>query len=100
VLIILVVIAFLIPRFAGQKAGQVKQGVSAAADALPGVCRTNLTLVRQAISVRRATGQSVGRLEDLKEANIETRCVVGGEPYTFDAARGEVKCPHPGHELL
>ena len=98
VLIILILIAFLLPRTTGGKSDQVQKGVAAVAEARDNVCRTNLTLLRQAISVQKATGQNLANLSDLKQTSVETHCAAGGEEYTYNSSTGEVKCPHPGHE--
>jgi len=63
------------------------------------VCRSNLQQVRQAIEAAKLSGD--GNPTDITGAGIGQsfyNCPVGGEAYEYNAATGEVHCPHPGHE--
>ena len=63
------------------------------------VCKSNLTQVRQAIEAAKISGD--GNPADITGAGIGDsfyKCPVGGEPYKYDPATGEVHCVHPGHE--
>jgi len=60
-------------------------------------CMTNLSQIRQAISLH-AMGetQPPPSLEDLRLPPQTTRCPVSGEPYLYDHFTGRVSCPtHP-----
>jgi len=61
------------------------------------VCRNNLAQIRAAIQTYVATsGAYPPSLESL-EVGIPLNCPVGGEPYVYDPATGQVHCVHPGH---
>lgn len=63
------------------------------------VCKSNLQQVRQAIEAAKLSGD--GNPAEIKDAGIGESfysCPVGGEPYKYDSATGQVHCQHPGHE--
>jgi hypothetical protein len=98
VVLIVVAVIFLVPRFTGVSPQSIKTAGSAVTGAKDAVCRSNLTAVRQAIGVRRMSGSTPRSLADLSLPAEETHCIVGGEEYVYSAETGEVRCPHPGHE--
>jgi hypothetical protein len=64
------------------------------------VCKSNLTQVREALQAAKLSGDE-GNPPDIKSAGIGDsfyNCPVGGEPYKYDPATGQVHCVHPGHE--
>ena len=71
------------------------------ADAEDQVCRSNLSQLRMALQV-----QMSGSGDEEKPATIEAinlgaaykKCPMGGEPYQYVPATGEIHCIHPGHE--
>ncbi len=68
------------------------------------VCQSNLTQLRQAITMEQ-TGDPDSKfpasLHDLKGLPSEfIVCPDGHEPYAYDPATGTVHCVHPGHENL
>lgn len=64
------------------------------------VCRSNLSQARAGVQIARTNADDAppSRLEEIGIGQQFYKCPLGGEPYTYDATSGEVKCPHPGHE--
>ncbi|MBL8068606.1 MAG: hypothetical protein JNM28_09160 [Armatimonadetes bacterium] len=64
------------------------------------VCISNLKQLRMGIEI--ATDQVEGThpqsIEETKLGAQFYSCPVGGEPYRYDPATGQVRCPHKGHE--
>lgn len=63
-------------------------------------CTSNLRQVRQAIQVVSNMGED-GYPQSLNETRLGRdflACPIGKEPYQYDPATGQVRCPHPGHE--
>lgn len=63
-------------------------------------CLSNLGQVRQGIQIATDPVDDV-RPQSLADTRLGAQfyqCPIGKEPYTYDAATGTVKCPHPGHE--
>ena len=84
----------------GEKPGQiVRTPITRANDT---VCQSNLSQVRQAISMEQMSdtdGRYPQSLAELKGLPKDfTSCPTGHEPYVYDAATGQVHCAHPGHE--
>lgn len=101
VALLLLLAAFLLPRYLGGKTPEgktVRAPMTAAKDT---VCRTNLGTVRQGLETLKAgdpDGQPAPSLAELRLGSEVTRCAVGGEEYLYDPQTGQVRCPHPGHE--
>lgn len=89
-------------RGSGEEGGGRLGGmVKARQTAKDTVCRSNLVQLRHGLEMERsATGEYPASLEEVAQVypGVQTDCPVGGEPYDYDAAAGEVKCIHPGHE--
>jgi hypothetical protein len=63
------------------------------------VCRSNLSQVRQSITMTYTTDDAYpGSLAETRLGSTFTRCPIGQEQYRYDPASGRVGCPHPGHE--
>ena len=65
------------------------------------VCRNNLSQDRSAIQIAHTANGDEGypaTLDDLKLGHDFYYCPVGHERYDYDAATGQIHCPHPGHE--
>jgi hypothetical protein len=63
------------------------------------VCRSNLNQVRAGLQMALTTEEEPPvDLSALRLGESFTRCPLGGEPYAYDAATAQVRCPHPGHE--
>jgi hypothetical protein len=64
------------------------------------VCRSNLSQARAGVQVARTNADDAPptKLEEIGIGQQFYKCPLGGEPYNYDPASGEVKCPHPGHE--
>lgn len=67
------------------------------------VCMNNLHQIRAAIEIAKTSsadeGEAIPRsLEEVKGLGADMKqCPIGKEPYKYDPATGQVKCPHPGH---
>ena len=64
-------------------------------------CKTQLGQVRGLVSLASDPVDDTfpGELNDVGGLpNGYDKCPIGSEPYTYDAATGEVKCVHLGHE--
>jgi len=104
-LLLVAVAAFLLYRTAGpgtktRPGAGLRTPIVAAKDA---ACRANLRTVRQAVEAYRASdpdGAAPASLDVLALPAETTRCAEGNEPYIYDAAQAEVRCPHPGHETF
>ena len=108
VLVILMILAaVLMPRYLkGSKTDTGKPVESPMQRAHDVDCMNNLRQIRAAYQIA-TTGsedeQKPQTLADLRPQGISenmTRCPVGGEPYTYNPATGEVHCPHPGHDAF
>jgi hypothetical protein len=65
------------------------------------VCKSNLGQVRMLLGMRHdeePDGNWPTTLEETKAGAGFYNCPLGKEPYKYDPATGNVKCPHPGHE--
>jgi hypothetical protein len=65
------------------------------------VCKNNLNSVRQSIQITMATTGDEEKPASMAAIQIGDnfkKCPMGGEPYTYNATTGEVRCTHPGHE--
>jgi hypothetical protein len=69
------------------------------AQAEDSVCRSNLSQLRMAINMQRTTSDTPpATIEETKLGPNFLKCPMGDEKYQYDAATGEVFCPHLGHE--
>jgi hypothetical protein len=69
------------------------------ANAQDEVCRSNLTQLRQSLQITSTTEDRFpASLEDTHLGATFYKCPMGGEPYDYNPATGEVHCRHPGHE--
>jgi type II secretory pathway pseudopilin PulG len=73
---------------------------NARASAQDEVCKSNLSQARQLLQVAKATDEETvfTKVSDIPGSGSVSKCYVGKEDYTYDAATGEIKCPHLGHE--
>ena len=64
------------------------------------VCRSNLGQLRSAIQILDSTNDDhpPATLQETKLGSDFYSCPVGHEPYQYDPATGQVRCPHPGHQ--
>lgn len=104
-LLLVAVAAFLLNRYAGDPmpGGQMPTVRTPIAAAKGAACRANLRTVRQAIEAYRiadADGQPPASTDVLSLPVRTVHCAVGSQPYIYDAARAEIRCPHPGHEAF
>jgi type II secretory pathway pseudopilin PulG len=102
VAIVVVLAAFLLPRYLGGRDEAGKKVSAPITKARETVCRVNLQTVRQAIEAERASdpdGRAPASLSELRGLPSEvTRCDVSGKPYIYDPGTGGVRCTTPGHE--
>ncbi len=104
VVILAILAAFLMPRYmsstklpGGKTAGspvQKAKGVE---------CTTNLQQIRQAYTMATQVGDETrpASLQDLRAYGVTDslmKCPVGGMPYRFNPASGQVGCTYAGHE--
>jgi hypothetical protein len=63
-------------------------------------CRSNVGQARQAVAIARLDNgdQLPASLDEVKLGEQFLQCPIGKEKYEYDAATGNVTCPHPGHE--
>lgn len=104
VVILAILAAFLLPRYmsstklpGGKTAGSPMQKAKGVE------CTTNLLQVRQAYTMATQMGDETrpGSLQDLRTYGVTDslmKCPVGGTPYRFNPANGQVGCAYPGHE--
>ena len=87
------------PRAKADGRGKTVLG-NAMATANDSACQSNLGQVRQMIQVQKATDEEFKptTVADIPGAASVGKCPVGKEAYVIDAASGDVKCPHLGHE--
>ncbi len=62
------------------------------------LCRNNLQQLRAAIQIYQGNNQTNPPSLDSLNSGVTLSCPVGGEPYGYDPATGQVHCVHPGHE--
>jgi prepilin-type N-terminal cleavage/methylation domain-containing protein len=105
VVIIGILAAVLMPRYlGGGKRADGKPVESPMQRAHSVECINALRQIRQAVTMANATGEDENKpqsLEELKRFGLTDpmlKCPVGGQPYQFDAAAGQVHCVQPGHE--
>lgn len=116
--ILVALAAVLIPSYTGAGGGSATGagGGSATATAPPGKaatpiqraesveCQTNLTQIRQAITMYHTNNERVpANLEELGTFGVSSsmrHCPVGGTsyPYGYDPQSGRAGCRYPGHE--
>jgi hypothetical protein len=87
----------------GALGGSVGGALAVRKEAQGTVCRNNLSQLRMAIQMatqQSETGGPPASLEDVARSSpgVQLKCPVGGEPYGYDPATGQVHCVHPGHE--
>lgn len=64
------------------------------------VCRSNMSQVRSALEILRATNDDKCP-DDIRETKMPSefyKCPVGGEAYVYDPDTCKLSCPHAGHE--
>lgn len=63
------------------------------------VCKNNISQARQLLQVARTSDEEYKptTVAEIPGAGSVSKCPVGKEPYVFDD-KGEIKCPHVGHE--
>ena len=100
VIILIALAAFLMPRYlSSSKTGDGKSVPSPMQRAHGVECTNNLSQIRQSIQIA-AGGDEESRPKSLAELRLPSSmlaCPVGGEPYQYNAATGQVRCVHPGH---
>lgn len=99
--LLLALVAFLLWRHPVPKARQQQPaGIPQAAmeRAREVECQNNLQQLRAALQMARAEGNNPPDLAALNLGEGLLTCPVGREPYRYDPQRGQVSCPHPGHE--
>jgi len=100
VVILVALAAFLMPRYlSSSKTGDGKNVPSPMQRAHGVECTNNLSQIRQSIAIITG-GDEANRpksLAELRLPNSMLACPVGGEPYQYDPATGQVRCVHPGH---
>jgi hypothetical protein len=108
--ILIALAAVLIPAYTGAGGGSTPQTAPAGKAATPiqraeGVeCQTNLTQIRQAITMYHTNNERVpANLEELGTFGVSSsmrHCPVGGTsyPYGYDPQSGRAGCRYPGHE--
>ena len=109
VLVILMVLAAtLLPRYLGGAKNAAGKRVESPIQRANSVdCMNNLRQIRAAYQMAAVGGgedeprpQSLAELRPQGISENMTRCAVGKEPYQFDPATGQTRCPHPGHETF
>jgi hypothetical protein len=61
-------------------------------------CRNNLSQIRAAIQMRTTTDETFpSSLNELGLPASMLVCPVSQQPYQYDPATGQVRCPTPGH---
>jgi hypothetical protein len=99
----MVLAAVFMPRYLGGRTPSGRTVKSPIQRAKSVECANNLNQIRQAY--RMATGVDEENrprtLADLRTYGVSEsliKCPVGGEPFQFNGATGQVRCVHPGHE--
>lgn len=107
VVILIALAAFLLPRYlGGAKTASGKKIESPIQRAHSVDCMNNLRQIRAAYQIAMTGSEEEQRPQSLAELRRQgisenmTRCPVGKEPYVFDPATGQTRCPHPGHEAF
>jgi len=102
VVILMVLAAFLMPRYLGNARTKNGRAATPLARAHDTECLYNIRSVRQALEVYKTgdpDSKNAQSLTELRELTPEMRqCPVGKVPYRYDPVTGEVHCPYPGHE--
>lgn len=64
------------------------------------VCRNYLGQLRASLQIAKMDNddQWPATLQDSRLGSSFYACPMGKEPYSYDPASGQVRCPHPGHE--
>ena len=98
--VIAIAAAYFLPRYLGGTSLDGKKNKSPIAAARSVVCQSNLNQVRQSLSIAKMSEEQTNPadLAALKLPAEVTHCPIGNEAYTYDPAKAEVHCPHPGHE--
>jgi prepilin-type N-terminal cleavage/methylation domain-containing protein len=102
-LIILILAAFLLPRYLGDIKDEHNKRVKSPIKQARGVeCQSNLQQIRQAYTMATSFGETRPQsLADLRSNGVTesiTVCPVSKKPYQFDPASGRAWCTEPGHE--
>jgi prepilin-type N-terminal cleavage/methylation domain-containing protein len=99
VAVLAIAAAFILPRYLGGTGLDGKKTKSPIVAAKGVECQTYLLQVRQGINMAKINEERLPEsMAALKLPAEVTHCPVGGEEYTYDPAKAEVHCPHPGHE--
>lgn len=99
VAILVIAAAWLLPRYLGGTGLDGKKHKSPIEAAHSVECQTNLMQVRQGINVFKVDSEKAPEsMAAMKLPSETTHCPIGHEEYVYDAEKGEVHCPHPGHE--
>ncbi|MFQ3611093.1 MAG: hypothetical protein SNJ72_06290, partial [Fimbriimonadales bacterium] len=61
-------------------------------------CRNNLSQIRMGIQMYQTSNEAnPAQLTELQIPASMLQCPVSGQPYQYDPASGQVRCPTPGH---
>jgi prepilin-type N-terminal cleavage/methylation domain-containing protein len=91
--------AYFLPRYLGGTSLDGKKHKSPIEAAHGVECQSYLLQVRQGINMSKINDEKLPEtMAALKLPAEVTHCPVGHEEYVYDPAKGEVHCPHPGHE--
>jgi competence protein ComGC len=105
-LLVIVIIGILMAMY-GMPGGGGSSGSGAAPVTVAGkakeqaqgvLCQNNLQQLRAAIAIYQGNNQALPPSLESLNAGVSLTCPVGGEPYEYDPAAGQVHCVHPGHE--
>jgi hypothetical protein len=108
-LIVLVIMGMLVMVFMYGSGGGKSSRKDGKGTTVPGAamykardeaCKSNLSQTRSSLEIARSTAgdEPVASLTDTRLSAEFLRCPIGKEAYSYDAASGEVHCPHLGHE--
>lgn len=100
VAILALLAAFLMPRYLSSSKTAGGKTIPSPMQRAHGVeCTNNLAQIRQALQIA-AGADEENRPKSLSELHLPASmlvCPVGGEPYQYNPATGQVRCLHPGH---
>ena len=97
--VIAIAAAYFLPRYLGGTSLDGKKHNSPISAARSVECQSYLLQVRQGINMSKINEEKLPEtIAALKLPDEVTHCPVGHEEYVYDPAKGEVHCPHPGHE--
>ena len=100
-LALILIAAFLIPRYLNGRVTENKTAGGVQSEALDAVCRATLNQARDSVAVARTMHQGAEKAQSLADFHLpdsETHCIVGKEEYVYSPETGQLHCPHPGHE--